>query len=412
MDGNGLIQQGSKDYRRLNFALFLAGFVTFSTLYTFQPLFPGLVQEFAISPATASLTLSLATLALAWTLPISGSLSDALGRKRIMGIALILASLLTLASAAGHLLPVILTVRFFQGLVLAGVPAVAMAYLHEEIEPQACGKAMGIYIAGNALGGMTGRVLTALLGDFISWHWAVAVIGLAGLVMSVFFWFLVPPSRQFQRRPLRIGVLTKTLFGHLRNGRLLCLYLIAFTCMGGFVTLYNYVTFRLVGTEFGLSQSQAAAIFLAYTFGAFGSTLVGGVTHRFGRSSTILCCLATMVAGLSCTLSGHLVFVILGIVLFTVGFFGTHAVASAWVGALTTESRAQASSLYLFFYYLGSSLAGTIGGFVYSLQGWGGVVLMILALITFAGVVTLRLAHLVRGPESLWILSRPAVAKV
>ena len=66
------IERGTSNYHRANLALFIAGFVTFSTLYTFQPLFPLLVREFAISPATASLTLSVATFALAWMLPISG----------------------------------------------------------------------------------------------------------------------------------------------------------------------------------------------------------------------------------------------------------------------------------------------------------------------------------------------------
>jgi len=390
-----LISRGSKAYNRVNFALFLAGFITFSTLYDFQPLFPSLVNEFAVTPAVASLSLSFATFALAWTLPVSGSLSDAIGRRNIMGVALFLSALLTLAIVAADSLPLLLAFRLLQGLVLAGVPAVAMAYLSEEIDPRTIGNAMGLYIAGNAFGGMTGRILTALLNDYLSWRWAIGVIGILCLTLAIVFSALLPPSRHFKQRPLHLGQLTGTLLNHLQNSRLLCLFLIAFTCMGGFVTLYNYVTFRLIGVEFGLSQAEAAAIFLAYAFGGFGSRFIGGISSRFGRNPTLLACLATMMTGLGFTLSGSLPLVIAGIVIFTIGFFGAHAVASAWVGFLATHSRAQASSLYLFSYYLGSSLSGTGGGFIYSLWGWPGVVLFILLLIALAALAVLRLVSLV-----------------
>ncbi len=396
MTDNQYIVRGSKDYRRANLGLFFAGFVTFSTLYTFQPLFPNLVSEFGISPAVASLSLSFATFALAITLPLSGSLSDAWGRRGMMGLAVLLASGLALVSAASASLPILLSVRLVQGVVLAGVPAVAMAYLNEEIEPRALGSAMGLYIAGNACGGMTGRILTAWLTDLMSWRSAVAGIGLISLLLGILFLYLLPPSRNFQRRPMRLGQLTASLVGHLRNPGLLCLYFLAFTSMGGFVTLYNYVTFRLLGPDFQLSQAQVALIFLAYAFGAGGSSIMGRLVERFGRSQILFAALTVMVAGLLLTLLNQLFAVILGIAVFTIGFFITHAIASAWVGLLADRARGQASSLYLFAYYLGSSISGTCGGFFYGVWGWPGVVLMILLLIGAAFLTGLRLQSLAR----------------
>ena len=396
MTNSRYIERGSKDYRRANLALFFAGFVTFSTLYTFQPLFPNLVSEFGISPAIASLSLSFATFALAITLPISGSLSDAWGRRGMMGVAVILASLLALVSAAGDSLPGLLTVRLIQGVVLAGVPAVAMAYLNEEIEPKAIGGAMGLYIAGNACGGMTGRILTTVLTDLMTWRAAVTGIGLLSLLLGIWFLFLLPPSRNFHRRPLHLGQLTTSLFGHLRNPGLLCLFFLAFTCMGGFVTLYNYVTFRLLGPDFNLGQSQVAMIFLAYAFGACSSGVTGRLVDRFGRSQVLFFALTVMTAGLLLTLLDQLPAVILGIVVFTIGFFATHAIASAWVGFLAGQARGQASSLYLFSYYLGSSISGTGGGFFYDVWAWNGVVVLILLLIGASFLAGWRLTSLER----------------
>jgi YNFM family putative membrane transporter len=373
--------------------------VTFSTLYDFQPLFPNLVGEFGISPAVASLSLSFATFALACTLPVSGTLSDAMGRRSPMGVALILSSLLAFATAASESLPTLLALRLVQGVVLAGVPAVAMAYLSEEIEPRAVGSAMGLYIAGNAFGGMSGRILTAWLAGFMPWRAAVGVIATIGLTLGLLFLFLLPPSRNFKRRRFNPGQLAGSLLDHLRNPGLRCLFLVAFTSMGGFVTLYNYVTFRLLGPGFGLSQTQVASIFLAYAFGAFGSSLMGALVNRFGRSPILFSALAIMAAGLGLTMLSSLPAVVVGIVIFTIGFFGAHSVASAWVGFLATHSRAQASSLYLFSYYLGSSISGTGGGFFYGLWGWSGVVLLILLLIGVAGIAGMRLTALSRKEE-------------
>ena len=387
-------ERGTRLYRRANLALFVAGFVTFSTLYTIQPLLPLLVVEFNVAPATASLALSVATFALAWMLPVSGSLSDAFGRRVLMGSALVLTSLLALAAAASTTLPTLLCLRLLQGAVLAGVPAVAMAYLNEEMSPRAIGAAMGIYIAGNACGGMAGRILTTILADFLPWRSAVAIIGLVALALSALFWLMLPPSRHFQRRPFRLGPLSASLCGHLREPGLLCLFALAFLLMGGFVTLYNYATFYLLAAPYALSQPSVALIFLAYAFGACGSSIMGGMVERFGRARILGTALTLMMVGALLTLLTPLICVVTGIVIFTGGFFAAHAVASAWVGARAATARAQASSLYLLAYYLGSSISGTCGGLIWSNWGWSGVVALILGLLGTAGLVILRLIAL------------------
>lgn len=388
------VERGTADYRRVNLALFIAGFVTFSTLYTVQPLLPLLAAEFGVSPATSSLTLSVATFALAWMLPISGSFSDAHGRRLLMGIAMTLTSLLALGSAFCTTMPALLALRLLQGAALAGVPAVAMAYLNDEMSPKAIGAAMGLYIAGNACGGMTGRILTSILADFLPWRGAVAAIGILALTLSVLFWFTLPPSRHFQRRPFRLGPLSASLVGHLREPGLLCLFALAFLLMGGFVTLYNYATFYLLAPPYTLSQSQVALIFLAYAFGAGGSSVMGGLVERLGRPRIFHAALAIMAIGVLLTLLKPLAGIVIGIVVFTIGFFGAHAVASAWVGVRAATARAQASSLYLLAYYLGSSISGTGGGFVWEAWGWNGVVALILVLLVVAGGIIVRLTAL------------------
>lgn len=401
MDDTKFMHKGSRRYYLANLALFLAGFVTFATLYDFQPLFPNLVQAYGITPAMASLSLSVATFSLAFTLPFSGSLSDAVGRRPLIIVASILAPVLAFGAAVHHAFSGILLLRLGQGIILAGVPAVAMAYLNEETEPNALGAAMGLYIAGNGMGGMSGRILTAWFTDLTDWRWALIAMALLCFVCGLMVWVCLPVSRNFSGKPFKPRALLVSMTDHLKNPGLCRLYLIAFCCMGGFVILYNYVTFRLLGRDFGLSHTQVGLIFLAYAFGSVSSTVMGNLVNTYGRRRILCSALGIMAAGLVLTVGSSLWLVIVGIVLFTTGFFGAHSVASAWVGRLAAHSHAQASSLYLFFYYMGSSISGTIGGTIYHAWAWPGVVALILVLVGIAFVICLGIQSVSNGQEPL-----------
>ncbi len=388
----GEVRVGTSEFRRINVALFCAGFVTFVTLYDVQPLLPLFAQEFAVSPAVASLPLSFSTIALALGMLVAGTVSETYGRRQIMTTALFLTSLLAVATIFSHSFQSLLMLRLLQGLALAGVPSVAMAYLGEEMDGQAIGHAMGLYISGNALGGMTGRIGSALLCEYVPWHTAIALIGVISLLLSLVFLKSLPPSTNFRQRPFRLRYLFTSLFQHLHDPGLLCLYGLAFLSMGGFVSLYNYIGFRLLAAPYSLSQSQVSLIFLVYLLGSFSSGVVGRLIQRFGRPFMIRLTLATMLVGTLITLAGSLVLIVVGVGIFTCGFFSAHAIASSWVGRRARTAKAQASSLYLFSYYLGSSISGTAGGVFWVHFGWSGVAAMITLLILAAfGVAALLL---------------------
>jgi YNFM family putative membrane transporter len=116
-----------------------------------------------------------------------------------------------------------------------------------------------------------------------------------------------------------------------------------------------------------------------------------------------------MTTGLLLTLSSLLGAVIAGIIIFTIGFFGAHAIASAWVGALAGQARAQASSLYLFAYYMGSSISGTGGGFFYASWGWPGVVALIFLLLVCAMLIGVLLTALTRQKVAAEALFNEAI---
>jgi YNFM family putative membrane transporter len=268
-----------------------------------------------------------------------------------------------------------------------------MAYIGEEIEPNSLGTAMGLYISGNSIGGMSGRVFSGVLTDYFNWRIALGIIGLASLVASVLFWRMLPPSKNFHPRALEAGKLTKSMVSHLKDPGLLCLYGIGFLLIGSFVSLYNYIGYQLLAPPYSLSQAIVGWIFIIYSAGTFSSIWMGRLADKHGLRNVLWIAITIMLTGAFITLNTSLVLKIIGIVIFTFGFFGSHSVASSWVGRRAIHDKAQASSLYLFFFYFGSSICGTAGGKFWTAFGWGGVISMIAGFL----IVTLILSILLSG---------------
>ena len=368
------VQKGSKEFRKINIALFAAGFITFANLYITQPILPEFSRDYEISPAAASLSLSFTTLALAVSLIIFGSLSEAWGRKKLMTISILTSSILTLVIAFSPNFEVLLVMRVVQGIAFAGVPAIAMAYLGEEVEPTSLGMAMGLYISGNSIGGLAGRIIMGTMTDLFDWQIGMLFIGMLSLVICIYFIVALPNSRHFVPSKLQLRSLTNSLIAHLKDIRMLFLYGIGFTLMASFVSLYNYISFKLLGPPYSLSSTIVGWIFIVYLVGTFSSAWLGSLADRFGRQKVLLIGIGIMFIGAITTLHIGLVIKIIGIIVFTFGFFGAHSIASGWVSRRAEHDKAQASSLYLFFYYGGSSIGGTVGGVFWSAYGWKGVI--------------------------------------
>ena len=385
------LSRGSAGYRRATLALFCAGFATFAMLYCVQPLLPLLAAHFRVSAASSSLALSLTTLSLALCLLVSGALAESWGRKPVMAAALGLAAMLGIASALVEEWGSLLFLRALLGLALSGLPALAMAYVGEEFDPEALPAAMGLYIGGTALGGLLGRLLAGLLSDIGGWSWALGgIAGLGLLAMGLFLW-LLPPSRHFTAQPLSLRGLLRNFALHLSNPRLRVLFALAFLLMGGFVALFNYVGFRLAGAPFNLSATVIGLLFTVYLLGIFSAGWAGRLVPRFGARQVLHGGIGLMLLGVALCATPWLITAVVGLALFTLGFFAAHAVASGQVGAHAQGAKAQASALYLCAYYLGSSLVGYVGGYVWEHAGWLALLAVLAALFIAAAALVRRI---------------------
>nr|WP_240461448.1 MFS transporter [Pectobacterium brasiliense] len=385
------ITRGTPQFMRVTLALFSAGLATFALLYCVQPLLPVLSQDFGISPATSSLSLSVSTVMLAFGLLFTGPLSDTIGRKNVMVVSLMLAAICTVICAFMTSWNGVLVMRAMMGLSLSGVAAVAMSYLSEEIHPSVLAFSMGLYISGNSIGGMSGRLVSGVLTDYFPWRVAIGTIGVLALIAAITFWRILPDSRHFRPGSLRPKTLLLNSKLHWRDAGLPLLFLEGFLLMGAFVTLFNYIGYRLLAPPYLLSQAVVGLLSVVYLTGSYSSPKAGALTARYGRGPVLSIAILLMLVGLGMTALSPLFAVFGGMMLFTAGFFAAHSVASSWIGQRARRAKGQASSMYLFSYYLGSSLAGTLGGFFWHSFGWMGITAFLSALLLLALVVSLIL---------------------
>ena len=379
--------RGSTEYRRLLAALFFGGMATFAQLYSPQSVLPLIAGDLGTGAADAALTVSAATVGLAVSVLAWAALADRIGRVQAMTISITAATILGLLVPLAPNSAMLLSGRFVEGLMLGGVPAIAIAYLTEEVDAGNAARAAGSYVAGTTIGGLAGRLVTGPLAEHVGWRMGVlAVAALCGL-SAVAFMRLVPPARAFQ--PSRGAESIRRLLGNLRSAHQLALYAQAFLLMGGFVAIYNVLGFRLTAAPFELPQTLASLVFLAYLAGTWASARAGVEAGRFGRRTVLLGSIATMVVGTALTVSHHIAVVLAGLVIATAGFFGAHAIASGWVAHAAGDGKAQASSLYNLFYYAGSSAVGWLGGLAFDAAGWTAVAGVVIGLAVLAGGLAL-----------------------
>jgi predicted MFS family arabinose efflux permease len=391
---------GSSEYWRLLAGLFFAGVATFAQLYSPQAALPLIAADLKIGAADAALIVSAATIGLAIGVIPWSVVADRIGRVRAMSIAVTAATVFGLLVPFATSFPLLLTGRLFEGAMVGGVPAIAIAYLSEEIEPRHAARAAGTYVAGTSIGGLLGRLVAGPIAELANWRIAIFTVAVLCAIAAALFIGLVPRPQGFvprrSRGPGTEHELLRRLAVNLRSPRLLALYAQGLLLMGGFVALYNYLGFRLSAAPFSLPQTLISLLFVAYLAGTWSAAQAGVLAAQFGRRPVLLVAIAGMVIGVLMTLSTVLAVVLMGLLVATAGFFAGHAVASGWTGAEASIGRAQASSLYNLFYYAGSSLFGWLGGVFFVSLGWAGTAGLIAFLALLAGVLAVLLLN---GPD-------------
>lgn len=374
-------------FRLIRNCMLLSGISVFAQLYLFQPILSDLCRFFSITPATSSLTVSITTVGIAVGLLYWAFKADSISREKLMGISLILSSVITIVSAFVGNYFVLLVLSLIKGITLAGVSGVALAYLSEEVDTSKIGLAISLYLSGNTLGGMLGRVVATLVAGYGGWQLAVLFIGIGSLIVGGFFCKMIPAGKNFSATPFTFRQKIAQMRSLLIQPIFISMYMIAALSMGIFVSVYNYLSFLLESPLFALPHHLVAMIFMMYIAGIIGSVVAGSLSDKFAPEILLQGTLLLMGIGMSCLLVMKLWIIVLGLGILTFSFFGTHTLASRIISIHAQNLKSSATCIYWLFYYLGSSLIGSLTGIVFVSNGWFSLVEILLLLLLGALII-------------------------
>lgn len=376
--------KGSVRYKRIKWGIFLIGISVFAQLYNYQPLLSEITQFFAVTPAESSYLVSASTFGMAIGLLLFAFIADRYPRKDIMLFSLVTSTLLTLLSVFVYDFALLININFLKGICISGVSAVTLAYLAEEIDSKSIGTAISFYLAGNTFGGMFGRIIAALVSGWFNWQIAVLTIGLLAFSIAIVFYYLFPESQFFQPQKVKFNKKMRQMQSIFRNKKILAMYVVGICLMGTFVSIYNYLGFKLEAPPYSLPHYIIALIFLMYAFGIVGNLVAGRLSDRYAAKNILLLALGLLLLGLGLMYIANLAVILLGLTIFTVAFFSGHTIASRVVTQLGGKAKSSATALYWFFYYMGSTLIGSSTGFFINNDNWGGFFITLVILASFA----------------------------
>jgi YNFM family putative membrane transporter len=387
-------------FRNIKLCIFLSGLSVFAQLYLFQPLLPIVADHFHTTVGDSSLLVSSATIGMAAGLLFFAFKADSYSRKKLMVFSLISSALLTIISTWIPSLFLLIVIGVLKGFVISGVSAVALAYLTEEVEISVVGLAISMYLSGNTIGGMSGRILATILAGEFGWRNAVLIIGIESLILGLIFWRLFPDSQFFNPQKIDYSLKIKQMRSFLTDSYMLRLYFIAALLMGTFVSIYNYLSFRLESAPFSLNHFYIAFIFLMYTFGVFGTMITSRLSKRYPQKHILQGSIVFMSAGTALLFSENIYIVIFGLGLLTLSFFAAHTMASQMTALHAKQGKSSATSIYWLFYYFGSSILGSGTGYLLHGTSWNIFILFLIFSILISFLLTLT-------PNSLKITKTP-----
>ena len=371
-----------------HFAVGLAGYCAFINLYSPQSILPLLSEEFHASAAEVSTIITVSTLAVALTAPFTGAVADVLGRKRVIVAAMFVLVIPTLMVGLSTSLSAVFFWRAVQGLVLPPIFAVTVAYIGDEWPAKEATTAAGIYSSGSSLGGFSGRLVTGVIADLISWRAGFAVLAGVAAVGAVAVAFLLPRERRFVRSEgLRAS--GRQMLGHFRNSQLVATFAVGFGVLFNFICTFTFISFYLAAPPYNLSASWLGALFVTYLVGSVLTPWIGWAVGRFGRRPFMVGVIAVWLAGIALTLAPSLPLIVAGLALGAGCGLICQAVSTGYVTVTAKAGRSSAVGLYVTGFYLGGSFGAAVGAIAWTLGGWPTCVALVAAMLVIMAAIVI-----------------------
>ena len=364
------------------------GFLTLVDLFATQAILPSLAVIYGVQPSEIGVAANATTLGMAVAGLLVGGFSARLERKRAVCLSLLLLAIPTGLLAFAPNLTVFALLRFTQGLFMASAFTLTLTHLAERCERRTA-TALAAYVTGvvasNLIGRLTAAFVAGLVGAESSFLF-FAGLNIAGALLVAIA--LTRNSPEPAESPMRFW---SAWLHHLSDPALRRTFAIGLLILFGFIGVFTYVGFVLMGAPHMLSMGALGLVFLVFLPSMVTTPLAGRVTDRLGPGVTVPASLAVALAGLAMMLAPNLVLIISGMTLVGIGTFFAQAVATGHVGRIARGDKAAASGLYLSSYYCGGLVGAAVIGQLFDRFGWFAAVGGVFAALGLAGLLGLNL---------------------
>lgn len=274
--------------------VFLGALAAFPPLVTdmYLPALPAMASYFSASPSVIQTGLAMCILGLAAGQLMFGPLSDKYGRKRVLGAALVLFLISTIACIYSPSIQLFNLYRFFQGLGGAGGVVLSRSVATDCYSGRELARTLAIIGAINGIAPVTAPVIGGLFAEAIGWRGIFWILfGIGCLLLAMYL-----PFRESHPIELRhkggFGSLIKQSAIILKK-RSYVTYVIMFGLTNG--VLFGYISSAsfILQNDFGLSEMMFGIVFAINSLAIASGSMVSlkfknlSVATRVGSGSLI-----------------------------------------------------------------------------------------------------------------------------
>ena len=273
-----LIKDDNKGGSHWGMAALLAALAMVSpfSLDTFYPSFPAISQEFSLTTWEIQQTITVYMLPFALMTLIQGPLSDALGRRPVVLVGLLVYSLASIACVFAPSFGVLLAFRAVQGMSAGVGMAVGRAIIRDLHEGPQAQKLMATISMIFSIAPAIAPVLGGWIHVWFGWRFVFGFMVITGVSLSVLSYVLLPETHPFERRAkLDFAGLGGTLLKIISN-RTFMLYALALgTTFSAMISFIGAAPAIILG-HWHLGETQFAYLFVPLIIGIMGGAFLSG----------------------------------------------------------------------------------------------------------------------------------------
>jgi YNFM family putative membrane transporter len=378
----------------------LTTFIAFCALYAPQPILPRLAAEFAVSPSTAALLITVTLIPLGLAPIVYGYLLEAVPARSLLMVAVSGLALCQLAFALVGVFGLgfawLVALRVIQGLLFPAIFTALVTYSASMSAPSQVRRSVSFYIATTIFGGFAGRALGGALASQFDWQAPFWLLGvLLGLCVLALRELESDAELDFAR--LDPGAVREVLAEPIYRYGFLTIFAVFFC----FAALLNSLPFRMLELDPDVSDLTIALMYTGYLIGIGVALSAARVAEKLGGEvRAVAVGTGLFLLSVLATVVPDTLFLFVDLFLFCAGNFLVHGTLSGFLNQRAQRRKGVVNGLYIAFYYCGGAIGSFAPAIIYRHFGWEWYIATLCLLLALAFVFIARMSRALAAAQT------------